>query len=402
MEVLVPLIIRELVVYTPKKKYVINNAAYYNIVCVSNINDREPCPKYIKSKDENVYVRAKIAKCDSEGPCNPDQLPWPPEPKAMSGKWGTVDNKGAIALIVSKDEKYLVMKKFTPSILRTSWSLCKGARAYTEILRVKKETNEYYLAYGRVLEHDHVTAKEEETAEENIIREIREETGIIVPPNPGNGLESYEYQDQDTYHKFIYYYPKNAIEYKNDLETNDPDHENDEIHWVNKEKLAEMMKVDFTKGEKKLFDSRSYAFLDHYLNHRESHQQGDNESGKHDQKKAIKDAVFQIQNSIPGLYPGQSPSQCTTSLTITVGNNTYYIYHLGGNRWELILNDKRKQITKFQVVRLLEGLPADELVMLESCYTIPDDCESVAPIARGFKVKKRMDDGLVLHKIYYS
>jgi 8-oxo-dGTP pyrophosphatase MutT (NUDIX family) len=260
-EIYAPIKISEL--YINDMDMTIQNVEFFNVVCVQKkgtilVQDLDSL-KYKKISDTNYVRDPPITRYSTK------EAYWPINPGVtVSTKF--VDNKpilnrnnkGAIIIIRSMDEHYLLV------CCNNLWGLPKGARAYRAFLTIKDITDKHYLSTGNA--HDIVHGKtvfdEEETSEENIRRETREETGIIIPLEdsklekyPGGGL----------YDRFTYRYPKTIKEYENDLLVNGVDHENDALKWVNRKDLLTMIK-NHLPPENKVFNATSFQFLVHYLN----------------------------------------------------------------------------------------------------------------------------------------
>ena len=246
-ELVVPIVVKKVIHETHLSKVVKNNQKYHNVM-ILNCDDIV----YVSNKKKkNSYVRTKpILRYYNEHVC------WPEHPLNIEGKI-----LGAIAIIISSDLKILLVRN------RKLWGLPKGARNYTDFSKFKTLTDEHYRKFGKIMIHDKAkfTFEKTETSEENVIREIREETGIIT----NNSLlvkvdGNYAANSYCSYDGYCYRYPKSSSDYADDLASNGTDHENDELQWLDIDKIKDMLSTHKTVYHK-IFNHITYGFLNHFI-----------------------------------------------------------------------------------------------------------------------------------------
>jgi len=249
-EEVVPIRIREVVTQTHLGLTTKSNQSYHNVL-VRDLNG----VKYVRNeRKEGNYIRDQpIVRNYDENVC------WPEHPLNINGKI-----QGAIAIIRSLDEKILLVRN------RKLWGLPKGARNYRTFLKLKAVTDRHYRETGDIIEHAeaHFTHDDVETSEENVCREVREETGIIIDPN---SLEPFRYRNHSgsycAYDGYYYQYPKTSEEFYSDLQQNGTDHENDELLWVSQQVLSGLLqnhRQNHRQGAR-IFNHVTYGYLEEYM-----------------------------------------------------------------------------------------------------------------------------------------
>lgn len=254
-EEVVPIRIKDVVVETHLGITMKSNQAYHNVIV------RDPSiVKYVKNeRKEDNYIRDHpIIRHYDENVC------WPEHPLNINGKI-----QGAIAIIRSLDEKVLLVRN------RKLWGLPKGARNYRTLIKLKALTDRHYRETGEIIEHTEAqfTNDDAETSVENLCREVREETGIIIDQN---NLEPFRYRNHSgsycAYDGYYYQYPKTSEEFYSDLQQNSTDHENDELLWVTNHTLKELL-YDHRQNHRqgvRIFNHVTYGYLEEYVRTRTS------------------------------------------------------------------------------------------------------------------------------------
>lgn len=242
MEVFVPIKIKHVTIHQPLDVFTRENTEYYNVL----VHD---CPLYIQDpSNKNNYVRSSSIKRYHN-----ENVQWPDHPLSPSG-----DNMGAIVIIKSTDDKYLLVRN------GNLWGLPKGVCNYCEFTRLQNLCNKTYLDTGIIPVFSDTIFDEVETPEENIIRETREETGIII--NQEN-LFYYnkKLNHQHGYVRFYYYYEYTADEYINTLHQNGTDHENDGLMWLTQYEILELLDKHRGEPSKRIFNRITYSYLTSYF-----------------------------------------------------------------------------------------------------------------------------------------
>lgn len=241
MEVFVPIKIKHVTIHQPLGIVTRENTEYYNVLV------RE-CPEYIQNPcNKDNYIRSSCIKRY----CN-ENVQWPDHPLSPEG-----EHMGAIIIIRSKDDKYLLVRN------GKLWGLPKGVRNYCAFTQLQDACNKIYLETGEIPVFTDVSFVDVETPEENIIRETREETGIMVNPK-----RLFRYKKHNSYHpyiRFYYHYEYNAEEYVKTLEENGTDHENDEIMWQTQQEMLKLLTKHREDSNKRIFNHVTYSYLMSYF-----------------------------------------------------------------------------------------------------------------------------------------
>jgi 8-oxo-dGTP pyrophosphatase MutT (NUDIX family) len=222
-EQVIPIIVNQVTLETYLGTAEKINQFYHNVMVpdVKNI-------KYIRNeRKEGNYIRKNpIVRYYNEHVC------WPEHPLNINGKI-----QGAIAIIHSKDDKILLVRNLK------LWGLPKGARNYKEFNRLKTLTDDHFRETSEILRHESMTLNDDdaETSLENVEREVREETGIIIDRDGLNMLTYNQSGSYCAYDGYYYEYPKTSKEYHDDIMSNGTDHENDELLWVTPVELEQMI-----------------------------------------------------------------------------------------------------------------------------------------------------------------
>uniref|UniRef100_A0A6C0J7H3 Nudix hydrolase domain-containing protein n=1 Tax=viral metagenome TaxID=1070528 RepID=A0A6C0J7H3_9ZZZZ len=240
MEICIPIKIKNIKVNKHIGLIERENIQYYNI----HVPD---CPKYTQTHNNKYnYIRTNEIKRYTKE----NNILWPDHPENIQG-----NNLGAIIIIKSKDNRYLLVRN------GDLWGLPKGARHYRTFTRLQKECMISYKCTGDIPIASNIIFDEndEETAEENVIREIFEETGIILV---SENLKVFTKNNKYAYTRFIYDVEFNAEEYINILKCTDIDHENDEILWLLEEEILLLMQKHKSK---KIYNNISYYYMVSYF-----------------------------------------------------------------------------------------------------------------------------------------
>lgn len=219
------------------------NTEYYNII-VKN------CPEYIQNPtNKDNYIRSTCIKRYRN-----ENVQWPDHPLSPGG-----DQMGAIIIIKSKDNKYLLVRN------GKLWGLPKGVRHYKMFTELQEMCNKTYISTGEIPVFSQVVLDEEETSEENIIRETREETGIILSPEKLQRFQARR-AGQHPYVRFYYTVNFTAEDYIKILERNGTDHENDEIMWQTQAEILKLLaKHREASSTKRIFNHVTYNYLLSYF-----------------------------------------------------------------------------------------------------------------------------------------
>ena len=242
-ELTVPVIIRNVKIDTPLGQLEKSDRHYFNVL----VRDLHAI-RYIPGPKMGNYVRkTPVIRYHNEDVC------WPDHPLSLSGQI-----QGAISIIRSTDDRILLVRN------RNLWGLPKGARNYREFLRLKGLTEDHYRKTGQTMEHQHAdfTYDDSETSVENLCREVKEETGIIIDESK---LLSFKYRNSSSYcayDGYYYDYPRTASEHIVDLEANGTDHENDELLWVTHEELKVLLN---DHRRLRVFNHVTFGYLDEYM-----------------------------------------------------------------------------------------------------------------------------------------
>ena len=221
-EIIVPIIIKDVTVSTDMGLIHRLNVHYVNTL-VKNQSAIVYVP--VEGTPDN-YIRKTAIQRD-----NREDVTWPDHPRNVNGKI-----QGGIAVINSLDNKILLVRN------HRLWGLPKGARNYTEYTDLKHITDKHYRQTGEIYQHNSVAFATAETSLENICRETLEETGIIIDPSLLHPLNfSHRISSYCAYDAYHYEYPHPAVQHLKDLQANGTDHENDELLWVTRADLKEML-----------------------------------------------------------------------------------------------------------------------------------------------------------------
>ena len=230
-ETSVPINVERVTIDTPLGPIVRRNVRYHNVL-VPSLPNYIPDPVAV-----DTYVRsAPINRLQTE------HVQWPDHPTMPNGK-----NTGAIVFIMSADDKVLLLRN------GRMWGFPKGARNYKEFLRLKALTDQAFWNGCATPIHDSVSFSDVETPEENAIREIQEETGIIMDP------ARLTRWGEAPYTKFLYAFPHPAAMHRDILVANGTDHENDEMKWVTNAELMNMMEQHAQSD--RVFNHITYRYL---------------------------------------------------------------------------------------------------------------------------------------------
>lgn len=206
----------------------------------------QDCPPYVKKEPCHFVREPPVSRYKKE-----KHIDWPLHPSDSKGHI-----RGAIVLIKSSDQKYLLLKN------NQLWGCPKGARHYHEFNVLKKQVHEAALKGHEIPKFsEEICFQNEETAEQNVMREATEETGLLL--NPQN-LQVLPYNTH-SYVRFTYNYEKPATEYQPDNSV--IDHENDELKWFTAEEIQTMLSLHVK--ENYIFNYVSFLFLRDHFQHRE-------------------------------------------------------------------------------------------------------------------------------------
>jgi 8-oxo-dGTP pyrophosphatase MutT (NUDIX family) len=243
VELIVPVIILNVKVDTPLGQMEKFDRHYFNVL----VKDLESI-KYIPGPRVGSFIRQKpVTRYYNEDVC------WPDHPLSIAGQI-----QGAISIIRSTDDRILLVRN------RNLWGLPKGARNYREFLRLKALTEDHYRKTGETLVHEHAdfTNEDSETSVENLCREVKEETGIIIDESK---LLTFKYRNSSSYcayDGYYYEYPRQSTEHIIDLEANGTDHENDELMWVTHDELQTLVN---DHRRLKIFNHVTFGYLEEYM-----------------------------------------------------------------------------------------------------------------------------------------
>lgn len=251
-EQVVPIIVKHVILETHLGMTEKTNQPYHNII----VQDLEAV-KYVENeaREGNFIRKQPIIRNYDENVC------WPDHPLNVNGQI-----QGAIAIIHSQDDRILLVRN------RKLWGLPKGARNFRDLIRLKFLTDKHYRQYGEVIEHveAHFTQADAETPAENLCREVREETGIVIDEQD---LKPFKYRNQTgsycAYDGYYYEYPKTSKEYLQDLQNNGTDHENDELLWVTHKELEQLLRNHRqnyrTSSKTRVFNHVTFGYLEEYM-----------------------------------------------------------------------------------------------------------------------------------------
>lgn len=242
MEVLVPIKIKHVTIYQPMGIITRENTEYYNVMVLN-------CPGYIQNPcNKDNYIRSSCIKRYRN-----ENVQWPDHPLSVEG-----DHMGAIVIIRSKDDKYLMVRN------GKLWGLPKGVRNFKTFTELQEICNQTYASTGTIPVFENTVFEDEESAEENIIRETKEETGIIM--NPEQLFVYKKHNNHHPYIRFYYHYEYTAEEYIKTLEENGTDHENDEIMWQTQQEITKLLTKHREDSSKRIFNHVTYSYLVSYFN----------------------------------------------------------------------------------------------------------------------------------------
>lgn len=248
-EIVVPIIVKSATISSLLGELKKTDMHYHNVL----VKDLQGIKYIPNQRREGNYVRNKpITRYYNEN------VTWPEHPLNVYGKI-----QGAIAIIRSLDNKILLVRN------RKLWGLPKGARSYKSFLDLKDKTDKHYRETGEVFVHETAIFNESETAVENVCREVCEETGIIIDTDR---LKPLKYRNMSgsycAYDGFVYDYERNAVDHYEDLKANGTDHENDELLWVTRDELDQLLKTHRTRyngAQTRTFNHVTYGYLEEYL-----------------------------------------------------------------------------------------------------------------------------------------
>lgn len=251
-EQVVPIVVKKVTLETHLSTVVKTNQSYHNVL-VHDLN----AVKYIQNerRDANFIRKNTIIRHYDEN------VVWPEHPLNVNGQI-----QGAIAIIKSCDERILLVRN------RKLWGLPKGARNYKTFIKLKALTDKHFRETGEVLVHEYAefTNEDAESTIENLRREIREETGIIMEEQ---FLQPFKYRNQSgsycAYDGYYYEYPKSYTEYYQDLQINGTDHENDELLWVTHKELEGLLRNHRQNhrlgNHARVFNHVTFGYLEEYM-----------------------------------------------------------------------------------------------------------------------------------------
>ena len=235
MEELIPINIDKVLINSVLGVFVRENVHYYNII----VND---CPPYVVNpKKSDNYIRS----CPITRIKDMTKIEWPDHPKDVHG-----DYMGAIILLESTDEKILLVRN------GNLWGLPKGVRNFTSFNMLKNACTDQYLKYKTIPQFQYAEFFNVESGIDNICRETLEETGIHLDPEKIITVD-----ENCAYTKYYYKLDFSTSDYKDILETNGTDHENDELLWVDKPTLNNMLFNHRANKNIKIFNHVTYSYL---------------------------------------------------------------------------------------------------------------------------------------------
>lgn len=251
-EQIVPIIVKHVTLETHLGLSEKTNQTYHNVL----VKDLEEV-KYVENerKEGNFIRKHPIVRSYDE------HVQWPDHPLNINGQI-----QGAIAIIRSADDRVLLIRN------RKLWGLPKGARNYREFISLKEHTDAHFRDTGTVIEHEHAsfTSDNCETSVENLCREVKEETGIIIDEHD---LKPFKFRNTGSYcayDGYYYDYPKTSKEYISDLENNGTDHENDELLWVTHRELEQLLRMHRQNHRtNRMFNHVTFGYLEEYMKTRE-------------------------------------------------------------------------------------------------------------------------------------
>lgn len=226
-EYFVPIVVNE--VYVDGTQINTEPVNYYNKVVVGKC-------KYNPKKNQPLTYQNKVKRL----PIGLDRsyqkkYDWPEHPRVVVEypikDTGTICLAGAVALIVSTDGYVLLIER------GGKWGFPKGCRDYHAYQKLVNATVECFIPNEHLPVHDKldINTSECESSLENIMRETREETGIILDPSyflPGPG-------NVKGYSTYYVKFPYTAAEYYDKfLAVNGTDHESQVIRWMKIEELV--------------------------------------------------------------------------------------------------------------------------------------------------------------------
>ena len=206
----------------------VNRSRYYNIV-VAN------CPRYVWNDALASFVRSEPIRRHkyNKKEAAKMKIMWPPHPRNARGYV-----LGAVAILQCPDTQRILLVRNS-----SLWGLPKGGRNFKEHTVMRSEfveafNNNHPLPHFQ-LSHPWM---EEETALENVQREVREETGIDLTK------EHVEECNEGNNHSYTRFYCKLSFpcrQYREVVERATHqgliDHENDEIKWFSIQELQQMV-----------------------------------------------------------------------------------------------------------------------------------------------------------------
>jgi len=244
----VPVVIKHVTLETHLGTIEKTDQNYHNVL----VSDEElKLIKYVLCGTCNFIRQTPVERYDDDCLC------WPDHPLDITGRI-----QGAIAIIRSLDDHILLVRN------RNLWGFPKGARNFSEFTRLKSLTDMHYLTTGHILTHDQAsfTYDSVESSIDNVCREVKEETGIIIDTKH---LEPFKcryaaHGSYCAYDGYLYKYPRLALDYVIDLQNNGTDHENDELLWVTRDVLEHMYYTHRCNMDK-IFNHVTFGYLDEYM-----------------------------------------------------------------------------------------------------------------------------------------
>jgi ADP-ribose pyrophosphatase YjhB (NUDIX family) len=232
-ETLDPILVKTLIV--DNSHATLPQGTYKNIKFWNVRTTVTPCPPFRWSSLHQAFVRqariARIANHDKHVQKN--SLTWPVHPtgtfyNSVLGEMKT-QQLGAIIAIQSSDNRILMVRN------GRKWGLPKGARNFVEFsaaLKALAGSSDAMVLSTLVLQTP-------ETAEENIMREVLEETGLVLEESRLRPVMlDRNRMHKHPYARFVYKLPHPSSHLfhgeciKAAFEAGLMDHENDEMRWI--------------------------------------------------------------------------------------------------------------------------------------------------------------------------
>lgn len=302
-EIVDPILVKTLTVNSshatlPRGTY--RNVRFWNVKPIVN------APYYWSILHQAFVRRRRIKRITNHDKyVKKHHLTWPIHPTGVFGSnvHGHQQQLGAVVVIESSDHRVLMVRN------GKKWGLPKGARNFVEYQAVLNSLP----AEGNGLVVNSLILQTPETPEENIIREVLEETGIVLDQALLQPVMlDRNKQHKHAYARFVYKLPHPASHvfheaclkaaYKAGL----MDHENDEMRWIPVYDVIEMVRSTQSDHWRGSLNAISLAFLKdmyvsshrHYRNYQQRfHQRRQNRFLNHHQQHKRKARIFRGMSS---------------------------------------------------------------------------------------------------------